>query len=173
MEKQQLEALLKEMSLEEKVGQLFQIIGYYYVEEGKKFITGPDSGLNLSDENGALTGSVLGLQGAELSKKIQKEYMEHQPHHIPLLFMMDVIHGMKTIFPAPLAQAATFEPELTKEGSEIAGKRGNGCRPSCGFFSHGRSGTGSQMGESGGIFRRGSVSQFLFCESPGGRLPGF
>lgn len=36
MEKQQLEALLKEMSLEEKVGQLFQIIGYYYVEEGKK-----------------------------------------------------------------------------------------------------------------------------------------
>ena len=35
MEKQQLEALLKEMSLEEKVGQLFQIIGYYYVEEGK------------------------------------------------------------------------------------------------------------------------------------------
>ncbi len=122
MEKQQLEALLKEMSLEEKVGQLFQIIGYYYVEEGKKFITGPDSGLNLSDENGALTGSVLGLQGAELSKKIQKEYMEHQPHHIPLLFMMDVIHGMKTIFPAPLAQAATFEPELTKEGSEIAAK---------------------------------------------------
>ena len=122
MEKQQLEALLKEMSLEEKVGQLFQIIGYYYVEEEKNFITGPDSGLNLSDENGALTGSVLGLQGAELSKKIQKEYMEHQPHHIPLLFMMDVIHGMKTIFPAPLAQAATFEPELTKEGSEIAAK---------------------------------------------------
>ena len=122
MEKQQLEALLKEMSLEEKVGQLFQIIGYYYVEEGKKFITGPDSGLKLSDENGALTGSVLGLQGAELSKKIQKEYMEHQPHQIPLLFMMDVIHGMKTIFPAPLAQAATFEPELTKEGSEIAAK---------------------------------------------------
>ena len=36
MEKQQLEALLKEMSLEEKVGQLFQIIGYYYVGEGKK-----------------------------------------------------------------------------------------------------------------------------------------
>ena len=122
MEKQQLEALLKEMSLEEKVGQLFQIIGYYYVEEGKKFITGPDSGLHLSDENGALTGSVLGLQGAALSKKIQKEYMEHQPHQIPLLFMMDVIHGMKTIFPAPLAQAATFEPELTKEGSEIAAK---------------------------------------------------
>ena len=54
MEKQQLEDLLKEMSLEEKVGQLFQIIGYYYVEEGKKFITGPDSGLKLSDENGAL-----------------------------------------------------------------------------------------------------------------------
>ena len=95
MEKQQLEALLKEMSLEEKVGQLFQIIGYYYVEEGKKFITGPDSGLKLSDENGALTGSVLGLQGAELSKKIQKEYMEHQPHHIPLLFMMDHIHHKK------------------------------------------------------------------------------
>lgn len=40
MEKQQLEALLKEMSLEEKVGQLFQIIGYYYVEEGKNLLQG-------------------------------------------------------------------------------------------------------------------------------------
>ena len=39
MEKQQLEALLKEMSLEEKVGQLFQIIGYYYVEEEKSAIS--------------------------------------------------------------------------------------------------------------------------------------
>ena len=34
--------------------------------------------------------------------------MAKQPHHIPMLFMMDVIHGMKTIFPAPLAQGATF-----------------------------------------------------------------
>ena len=121
MEKQQLEALLKEMSLEEKVGQLFQIIGYYYVEEGKKFITGPDSGLNLSDENGALTGSVLGLQGAELVKDPERIYGASATPY-PSAFMMDVIHGMKTIFPAPLAQAATFEPELTKEGSEIAAK---------------------------------------------------
>ena len=64
MEKQQLEALLKEMSLEEKVGQLFQIIGYYYVEEGKKFITGPDSGLKLSDENGALDRFCSGTSGS-------------------------------------------------------------------------------------------------------------
>ena len=79
MEKQQLEALLKEMSLEEKVGQLFQIIGYYYVEEGKKFITGPDSGLHLSDENGALTGSVLGLQGAALVKRSRKNIWSISP----------------------------------------------------------------------------------------------
>lgn len=93
------------------------------LKKEKSLLQGRTAALHLSDENGALTGSVLGLQGAALSKKIQKEYMEHQPHQIPLLFMMDVIHGMKTIFPAPLAQAATFEPELTKEGSEIAAKR--------------------------------------------------
>ena len=64
MEKQQLEALLKEMSLEEKVGQLFQIIGYYYVEEGKKFITGPDSGLHLQMRDGGSDRFCSGTSGS-------------------------------------------------------------------------------------------------------------
>lgn len=48
--------------------------------------------------------------------------MAKQPHHIPMLFMMDVIHGMKTIFPAPLAQGATFDPELSGECASAAAK---------------------------------------------------
>lgn len=122
MEKRELEALLKEMSLEEKVGQLLQVLGYYYIEEAKKIVTGPEFGLKLSDEMIEQAGSAMSVRGAKVVKKIQKEYMEKHPHHIPLLFMMDVIHGMKTIFPAPLAQAATFDPELTREGSEIAAR---------------------------------------------------
>ena len=51
-----------------------------------------------------MAGSILGAAGADTMKKLQDDYMAKQPHHIPMLFMMDVIHGMKTIFPAPLAQ---------------------------------------------------------------------
>ena len=48
--------------------------------------------------------------------------MENHLHHIPLLFMMDIIHGMKTIFPILLGQGASFEPELSKRCVAAAAK---------------------------------------------------
>ena len=69
-----------------------------------------------------MAGSILGTCRAEKLIKIQKRYMENHPHHIPLLFMMDIIHGMKTIFPIPLGQGASFEPELSKRCVAAAAK---------------------------------------------------
>ena len=46
--------------------------------------------------------------------------MEQHPHHIPLIFMADVIHGCRTIFPIPLGQACSFHPELVSEAASIA-----------------------------------------------------
>ncbi len=122
MENKDLQALLKDMSLEEKVSQLVQVVGFFYLEEMKDIVTGPMEEVGVPKTCMDMAGSVLNMYGAERLKKLQKQLMEKQPHHIPVLFMMDIIHGMKTIFPAPLAQAATFEPELTKKGAEIAAK---------------------------------------------------
>ena len=49
-----------------------------------------------TEDNVNLAGSVIGSMGAETLKSIQKNYMEKHPHHIPLLFMLDVINGYKT-----------------------------------------------------------------------------
>lgn len=64
----------------------------------------------------------MGLSGAALIKKNQRKFMENHPHKIPLLFMLDIINGFKTIFPIPLGQGATFEPELSARLARMAAK---------------------------------------------------
>ena len=122
MEQKQLKQLLLELSLEEKAGQLVQLMGNFYETDVESVLTGPGKNLGLTEENIHLAGSILGTYGAKNLKKIQDDYMARHPHHIPLLFMMDVIHGMKTIFPMPLAQAASFEPEMTEKCASAAAK---------------------------------------------------
>lgn len=120
MEQQKLLELLKDMSLEEKIGQLFQGNGSFY--ESDSIATGPAAEQGFSEETVRLSGSILGAAGAAVTKKIQKEHMEKHPHQIPMILMADVINGYKTIFPIPLAQGAAFEPEVSKIGAEIAAK---------------------------------------------------
>ena len=117
-----LKQLLKDMSLQEKVDQLVQLMGIFYMDDADGVLTGPARELGLKEDDFWMAGSILGTYGAEQLKEIQKRYMEKQPHHIPMLFMMDVIHGMKTIFPMPLAQGATFEPELSGKCASVAAK---------------------------------------------------
>lgn len=57
---------------------------------------------------------------ADLVNKVQKVAVEESRLGIPLLVARDVIHGYKTIFPIPLGQAATFNPELVEEGARVA-----------------------------------------------------
>ena len=120
MTKEQLIALLKDMSLEEKVNQMSQVVGGFFADD--TVITGPMAEMGFTEENIELSGSVIGSMGAETVKKIQKSYMEKHPHHIPLLFMLDIINGYKTVFPIPLGQGATFEPELSEKCAAVAAK---------------------------------------------------
>ena len=98
MEQRQLIDLLNDMSLEEKAGQLFQVTGDWF--DGMEALeqTGPEAeeSARLRKSYGHLAGSVLGVYGAANIKRIQSAYMERQPHHIPLLFMLDIINGYKT-----------------------------------------------------------------------------
>lgn len=122
MQQAELKELLQEMSLKEKVDQMLQIMGIFYQEDVEGVLTGPARDMGLEEEDIYMAGSILGTAGAEKLINIQKKYMEKQPHHIPMLFMMDVIHGMKTIFPMPLAQGASFDPELTEKCAAVAAK---------------------------------------------------
>ena len=116
MTEQALKVLLNDLSLEEKVMQLVQLPGVAY--ESGAAVTGL-----LNDTAKArtlrLAGSTLGIWGAEKLNRLQRQYMEDHPHHIPMLMMLDVIHGHKTVFPCPLGQGATFDPELTEQAANI------------------------------------------------------
>ncbi len=118
MEKGALQQLLSQMSLREKIGQMIQLTGACFDEEA--VLTGETGTDQLPEEAVWMAGSVLGMIGGEKIREIQKVYMEKHPHHIPLLFMADVIHGCRTIFPIPLAQACSFHPQLVQEGAAVA-----------------------------------------------------
>lgn len=98
------DALLKQMTLDEKVGQLTQ----YVVGSG----AGPgDSSLSYEDMVAkGLVGSLTGVNDAVAANHYQHIAVEKSRLHIPLIFGRDVIHGHRTTFPVPLALAASWDP---------------------------------------------------------------
>lgn len=114
--------LLDEMTLDEKIGQLTQLVPSFFMSDKKGEITGPLKELSLREEDLWRIGSVLGTDNAKDMLDIQKKFMEKQPHHIPLLFMADVIHGFRTVFPVPLAMGCTWDTDSAKLSARIAAK---------------------------------------------------
>lgn len=119
MTTQELQRLLADMSLEEKIGQLVQLPSYF--QNGGN-ITGPASEMGITNDDLRLAGSYLSIIGAEKVRALQTEYMANHPHHIPLILMADIINGYRTVFPVPLAQGCTFQPELVEKGAQIAAR---------------------------------------------------
>ena len=122
MKEQQLTELLHDMSLQEKIDQMFQVMGLFFTENEEGTLTGPAQNFGVDVKDLQSAGTILGSYGADTLKAIQDKAMSVQPHHIPMLFMLDVIHGLKTIFPAPLAQGATFDPALSGECAAAAAR---------------------------------------------------
>ena len=108
------EALLKQMTLEEKVGQLAQY------SSGAP--TGPSAG-NADYPNMIArgeVGSLFNLDSARAANEYQRIAVEKSRLHIPLLFGLDVIHGYRTTFPVPLALASTWDPSIVEKAARIA-----------------------------------------------------
>ncbi len=116
-----LKALISRMTLEEKADQLFQVAGFYYFAN-KAEITGPLNHLGLDDESMKRVGTVLGLRGAEACIKLQSDHLAADRNKIPMVFMRDIIHGCRTVYPIPLAMGASFDPELMEECSYMAAR---------------------------------------------------
>lgn len=102
------EALLKKMTLDEKVGQL--------VQYSAGFATGPKSSNLTYDDLVAKgqVGSMLNVVGADQTNHYQHIAMEKSRLHIPIIFGLDVIHGHHTTFPIPLAVAASWDPQAAE-----------------------------------------------------------
>ncbi|AEV64676.1 glycoside hydrolase family 3 N-terminal domain-containing protein [Pseudomonas ogarae] len=107
-----IERLINQMTVEEKAGQLSQLgmdmtpSGPVIGIEGRKTI--------------AEVGSVIGVYGAEVTRKLQREAVQKSRLHIPLLFSYDVIHGFRTVFPVPLAEASAWDPDLSQRTARAA-----------------------------------------------------
>ena len=117
MTEEKLMALLKDMSLKEKIGQMMQLDVSCFKNEGP--VTGSEVDQGISGEDLTLAGSILGAIGAQEIKGLQKRCMEKQPHHIPVVFMADIINGYKTIFPIPLALGCTFSQEDARTAGDV------------------------------------------------------
>ena len=103
--------ILAKLTLTEKIGQLSQFGTSIYSNK-----------LNIHEDRlkeGKL-GSYLTVNGAKLTNEIQKIALEVMPTPIPALFGEDVIHGYRTIFPTPLAQSCSWNPEVARKGAEVS-----------------------------------------------------
>jgi beta-glucosidase len=103
------------MTLEEKVGQLVQRAG-----GRSKALNSRLDDAELERVRAGAVGSYLHVAGAEPLARLQKVAVEESRLGIPLLFAMDVVHGYRTIFPVPLALAATFAPEAEERAARVA-----------------------------------------------------
>lgn len=102
------ENLLSQMTLEEKLGQMNQISSSGNIDEMRDLIARGE------------VGSILNEADPVRIQELQKIAVEESRLGIPILMSRDVIHGFKTIFPIPLGQAASFDPEIAREGARIS-----------------------------------------------------
>jgi beta-glucosidase len=106
--------LMAKMTLDEKAGQLVQYTG-------DMSVTGNTVRENFrADIEKGFVGSMLNVYTPQFSRELQKLATEKPRLKIPLLFGYDVIHGHRTVFPIPLAEAATWDPDLAEKSARIA-----------------------------------------------------
>ncbi|MCW0484809.1 beta-glucosidase BglX [Gaoshiqia sediminis] len=117
---QKVDALLSKMTLDEKIGQLNQYTSRWEM-------TGPapkgQSEQELLDMiKSGKVGSMLNVTGAEATRNAQQLAVENSRLGIPMIFGYDVVHGYKTMFPIPLATAASWEPAAAELSASVAAK---------------------------------------------------
>lgn len=105
---QKVDALLSQMTLEEKLGQMNQISSYGNIDDMISLI-----------KKGEI-GSILNEVDPARINALQRAAVQESRLGIPLLIARDVIHGYKTIFPIPLGQAASFDPQVAEDGARVA-----------------------------------------------------
>ena len=110
--KQKAESLLKQMTLDEKVGQLNESSGLVIPGLAKEK---PDDLIAIGG-----VGSILWQMDVKEINRLQHIAVEKSRLHIPIIFGFDVIHGYRTIFPVPLAMASSWDPSVEEQAQHLA-----------------------------------------------------
>ena len=106
-EEQFIDSLLAQMTLEEKIGQMNQLDPSYDSEAKEALI------------REGKVGSIFNIVGAKEVNRLQRMAVEETRLGIPMIVARDVIHGFRTIYPIPLGQAATWNPELVELAASL------------------------------------------------------
>ena len=137
-----IENLIAQMTLEEKIGQLNQVgpspVGGFEIslkekklmlkegkitrEEFERDLNGVRWDTREDDVRNGKIGSFLGMRGVEKCNHRQRIAVEESRLGIPLFFCLDVVHGMRTIFPIPLAESCSWDEKVFERSAEIAAK---------------------------------------------------
>ncbi|MGB0779920.1 MAG: beta-glucosidase BglX [Flavobacteriaceae bacterium] len=112
--------LLSKMTLEEKIGQMNQYNGFWN-------FTGPspqggDAKVKYDHLRKGLVGSMLNVRGVKDVRSVQKIAVDESRLGIPLIFGFDLIHGYKTVFPIPLAEAASWDLSAIELSAQLSAK---------------------------------------------------
>ncbi|MDT7855036.1 beta-glucosidase BglX [Rubrivirga sp. S365] len=110
------DSLLAQMTVEEKLGQLTQYTGQWAVT-GPAVTQGGEE-----DIRAGRVGSFLNVYGAEYTRRAQTVAVEESRLGIPLIFGYDVVHGFRTIFPVPLAEAASWNLDAIEHAARVAAR---------------------------------------------------
>jgi beta-glucosidase len=117
---QRVNELLGQMTLDEKIGQMNQVNLF---DESRKEAIRQGAVGSILNAASAFAGKDASLSSnAEVCNACQRVAVEESRLRIPMLFGRDVIHGYRTVFPIPLAQAASWDPELTRQAYEVAAR---------------------------------------------------
>jgi len=112
------DSVLARLTLEEKLGQLTQ-------HTGQSVLTGPQaSAAGAAEIRAGRVGSFLGVRGAAPTRALQQIAVSESRTRIPLLFADDIVHGWRTIFPVPLAEASSFNTDLAERTARVAAMEG-------------------------------------------------
>lgn len=108
------DSLLKQMTLDEKISQMSQfscnwdVTGAIMPDDYREYL------------RKGMVGSILNGYTVAGIRRLQSEALEHSRLKIPVLFGYDVVHGYRTIFPIPLGESCTWDPELMRQSAAIA-----------------------------------------------------
>jgi beta-glucosidase len=113
---QQIDSLIARMTLEEKAGQLSQFSGGWNKASTNSTVTAEQRAMVKEGK----VGSFLNVFGSEITRELQRIAVEESRMKIPLLYGFDVIHGFRTTFPIPLAEASSWDPAAVEKADRIA-----------------------------------------------------
>ena len=100
---EKLREIISSMTVREKAAQMTQLNANLLTTDENGEITGPALQWSLTKEDVHAMGSTLNYRGVKACMEMQKAHLENDPHAIPLMGMMDIIHGCHTIYPVPVA----------------------------------------------------------------------